>query len=131
MCLFCKIAAKEIPSKIVYEDDTVLAFLDLAQVTEGHTLVIPKKHCSSFLDCDPDTLTHLILTVQKIAVSIKEKTGCAGINILSNCGEAAGQSIEHFHFHILPRYGKEDRLVLEFKDGPASDLDAVLTKLRS
>lgn len=107
-CIFCKIINKEIPSKIVYEDDDVLAFLDLSQLTYGHTLVVPKKHYDSFLEISDSELTILMPKVKKIANMIVNKLGAKGANIVTNAGEAAGQSVKHIHFHIIPRYGKND-----------------------
>ncbi|MBO4218411.1 MAG: HIT family protein [Erysipelotrichaceae bacterium] len=108
MCLFCEIIEGNIPSKKVYEDDQVLAILDISQATRGHTLVMPKQHFRNIYDIDPQTLAHLIEVVRKLAIQITEKTGAAGCNILSNNNEAAGQSVMHLHFHIIPRYPEDD-----------------------
>lgn len=129
-CIFCKIARKEIPGRIVYEDDVCLAFLDLSQVTDGHTLVIPKKHYQSFLEVDDDVLEHMIKVTKKLANEIVKKTGASGCNILSNAGEVAGQSVPHFHIHIIPRYSEQDGLTLRFKDrSKEADLDAIYDKI--
>ena len=81
MCVFCSIINHEIPSKVVYEDDLVLAILDISQVTKGHTLVMPKKHVDNLLECDDETAAHLIQVVKHLAKRIQEKTGASGINI--------------------------------------------------
>lgn len=104
-CIFCAIAAGEIPSFKVYEDDLVLAYLDINPFTRGHTLVIPKVHSSGLLDTSDETLAAMIVRVKKIAAHLKEKLGADGFNILQNNGEAAGQTVHHLHFHIVPRYG--------------------------
>lgn len=83
-CIFCKIASKDIPGKIVYEDDICLAFLDLSQTTDGHTLVIPKKHYDSFLETDSEVLAHCMQVAQKLANKIVEKMGAKGCNIHKN-----------------------------------------------
>lgn len=104
-CIFCAIAAGEIPSFKVYEDDLVLAYLDINPFTKGHTLVIPKKHSANLLETDDETLAAVITRVKKIAAHLKAKLGADGFNILQNNGEAAGQTVHHLHFHIVPRYG--------------------------
>ena len=125
MCIFCDIVEGKIPSSIIYEDDQVMAFLDISQVTRGHTLVIPKKHCDSFLTCDDEKLAHLMKTARMLAVRIMEKTGAAGMNVISNIHEAAGQSVPHFHVHLIPRYGEDDALQLEFHESAPQDLNAL------
>ena len=79
MCIFCDIIEGKIPSSVIYEDEQVMAFLDISQVTRGHTLVIPKKHVDSFMECDDETLAHLMKTARMLAVRIMEKTGAAGM----------------------------------------------------
>ncbi|MBU9712647.1 HIT family protein [Evansella tamaricis] len=107
-CIFCKIVHGDIPSAKVYEDDKVLAFLDLSQVTKGHTLVIPKKHEENVYELSHDTSSNLFQAVPKIARALKATYGPVGMNILNNNGEEAGQSVFHYHLHLLPRYGKGD-----------------------
>ena len=103
MCIFCKIASGEIPCFKLYEDELVLAYLDINPFSTGHTLVIPKRHCEGMQDADPDLLAQMILRVRKVAVHIKEVLPCDGFNILQNNGAAAGQTVNHMHFHIVPR----------------------------
>ena len=107
-CIFCKIAAGEIPSAKVYEDSDVLAFLDLSQVTKGHTLVIPKNHEENIYELSEETAQKLFKVVPKIANGIKSAYQPLGINMLNNNGEKAGQSVFHYHLHLIPRYGKGD-----------------------
>ena len=129
-CIFCKIANKEIPGKIVYEDDVCLAFLDLSQATKGHTLVIPKQHFDNFLCVDDVTLGHLMKVTQEVAKMIVDKLDAKGVNILTNTNEVAGQTVKHFHIHILPRY-QESELKIEFIDHSDSiDLDEILSKIK-
>lgn len=122
-CVFCAIAAGEIPSFKVYEDDLVLAYLDINPFAKGHTLVIPKVHSEGLLDTDDETLTAVIVRVKKIAAHIKAKLGADGFNILQNNGEAAGQTVKHLHFHIVPRFGTEITEI-GFKNG-AGDMAAL------
>lgn len=114
MCVFCKIANHEIPSKAVYEDDQVLAFLDINPVTKGHTLIIPKKHYDDFSSCDSETVQH-IHEVSKLLIDKYQRVlNPNGYNLLSNMNAAAGQSVFHTHFHLIPRYDENDGLVLLF-----------------
>lgn len=103
-CIFCKIAAGEIPSATVYEDDDFRAILDLDPAAKGHTLVIPKSHSDNLLSVEPDTAAKALKVISKTANAIKEALGCDGINVVQNNGEAAGQTVMHLHFHIIPRY---------------------------
>ena len=120
MCVFCEIIKGNIPSKKIYEDDKVLAILDISQATKLHTLVMPKEHYENIFDIDSDTLAHLIKVVKMIANHYKEMNPeILGINLLNNNNEAAGQSVMHYHMHILPRY-KNDNLKIEFTDNSAS-----------
>ncbi|MBY5033570.1 HIT family protein [Streptococcus gallolyticus] len=113
-CIFCKIVAGEIPSSKVYEDDQVLAFLDLTQVTKGHTLVVPKAHYRNMLEMDGDSASSLFARVPKIARQLKNKLGAAGVNIINNNEEAAGQTVFHTHVHLLPRFDQNDGLKIDF-----------------
>lgn len=115
-CIFCKIANHEIPSKIIYEDDVCLAFLDLSQTTQGHTLVIPKKHFDHYLDVDQDTLAYLIQTSQNVAKTLENKLQAQGFNIITNMNEVAGQTVKHFHIHIIPRYQTNDDFHIQYTD---------------
>lgn len=102
-CVFCKIVKKEIPAKIVYEDDVCIAFLDINPLFLAHTLVIPKKHVKSIFDIEEKDLEHVLKIAKKISLKIKEKLGVEGVNIFHASEEAAGQTIPHFHLHIVPR----------------------------
>jgi histidine triad (HIT) family protein len=102
-CVFCKVVAGEIPATKVYEDDAVLAFLDIGPISDGHTLVIPKKHCAKVHECDPKVLSALVARLGKIAKAVVEAMDADGYNVLANNGAAAGQVVEHLHFHIIPR----------------------------
>lgn len=114
-CIFCKIVAGEIPASKVYEDDQVLAFLDITQVTKGHTLIIPKKHYRNVLDMDAEAAGQLFTAVPAIARQLKEKLGASGLNIVNNNEEAAGQTVFHTHIHLLPRFDQNDGLDIQFR----------------
>lgn len=102
-CVFCAIAAGEIPCFKVYEDELALAYLDINPFSEGHTLVIPKAHTTGLLDTPEETLAALLARVKKVAAHLKSALGCDGFHVLQNNGAAAGQTVGHIHFHIVPR----------------------------
>lgn len=128
-CVFCAIAAGEIPSFKVYEDDLVLAYLDIGPFSFGHTLVIPKTHSEGLLDTDDATLAAVVARVKTIAAHLKNALPCDGFNILQNNGEAAGQTVKHLHFHIVPRRAG-DALVFENSKADPAALAALAERLR-
>ena len=107
-CIFCNIVDHKAHAEILYESDNVLSFLDINPVNFGHTLVITKKHYEDFLSVPKHELDHIIRAVQAISDVIKTKLGCDGFNIVINNGSAAGQTVSHFHFHIIPRFHNDD-----------------------
>lgn len=107
-CIFCKIITGEIPSTKVFENEHVLAFLDISQVTKGHTLVIPKVHKENVYELTPDMAKSIFEVVPEIARALKKTFSPIGLNTINNNGEAAGQSVFHYHLHLIPRYGEGD-----------------------
>jgi histidine triad (HIT) family protein len=107
-CIFCKIINGDIPAAKVFENEHVLAFMDISQVTKGHTLVIPKVHKENIYELTPEISKQLFEQVPRIANAIKEQFNPVGMNLLNNNGEQAGQAVFHYHMHIIPRYGKGD-----------------------
>ena len=106
-CIFCKIMKKEVPCHKVYEDDSVLAFLDVKPHAKGHTVVIPKVHAETVFDLDDDVLEKLIVAVKKVMEMIKEKLTPDGFNVGWNHNTAGGQIVPHLHIHIMPRYNDD------------------------
>lgn len=102
--IFLKIISREIPADIIYEDDLVIAFLDIIPVNKGHTLVVPKKHFVNILDGDPDILAHMMKISQKVAQAQVKELGADGFNLVVNNGIAGGQEVMHSHFHVIPRF---------------------------
>jgi len=102
-CVFCKMVKGQIPVTKVYEDEAVLAFLDIGPVSDGHTLVIPKEHCTRVDECDPAVLGRVASSLGRIAGAVAQAMGADGYNILSNNGRVAGQLVDHLHFHVIPR----------------------------
>lgn len=116
-CIFCKIIKNEIPSRKVYEDDEVVAFLDLTQVTKGHTLVVPKKHVADIYEYDEELAAQTFSRIPKIARGLRDSDpSIKGMNILNNNGELAYQSVFHSHIHLIPRYTETDTFSVEFGD---------------
>ncbi len=113
-CIFCKIVKGEIPCTKVYEDENILAFLDISQTTIGHTLVIPKEHFDNFLYVPKDLVGKTFSAAQKVAQALSAGLGAKGINIINNTNEIAGQTVMHFHVHVIPRYSVDDNLKIEF-----------------
>ena len=130
MCIFCKIIAKEIPSKVVYEDSDVLAILDISQANMGHTLVMPKKHYDNLLSISDDDYLKVMSVAKKVALQVDKNLKPDGINIINNCNEAAGQTVMHFHVHVLPRFNN-DEVKMTFKNNMDKfNLDEVLKKVK-
>jgi histidine triad (HIT) family protein len=102
-CVFCKMVAGQIPVTKIYEDDVVLSFLDIGPVSDGHTLVIPKQHFEKLHQCPAEILGRIVSHLGKIAAAVAKAMNSDGYNVLCNNGRAAGQLVEHLHFHIIPR----------------------------
>jgi histidine triad (HIT) family protein len=107
-CIFCKIVKGEIPSQKVYEDDKTIAFLDINPLSRGHTLVMPKQHFETLTDLPDDLASLLAVRLKHLASAISKTTGASGFNIIQNNRQVAGQLIPHVHFHIIPRFYKND-----------------------
>lgn len=103
-CIFCKIVRREIPSRIVWEDEDTLAFYDISPAVRHHTLVIPKRHATDIFDISDEDLQKTMATVKKLSNLYKERLGVNDVQILNCSGKAAQQSVFHIHFHILPRF---------------------------
>ena len=103
-CIFCKIANGEIPSSTVYEDEDFRVILDLGPAAKGHALILPKEHFKDVCELDPAVAAKVLPLGAKIGAAMKKSLGCAGFNLVQNNGEAAGQTVFHFHVHVIPRY---------------------------
>lgn len=120
-CIFCKIANGEIPSNTIYEDEKFRVILDLGPATKGHALVLPKEHYADLFEIPEDTLAEAAKVAKKVAANIKEKLGCDGLNLVQNNGETAGQTVMHFHLHIIPRYKNDGQNILWKPQSPSAD----------
>jgi histidine triad (HIT) family protein len=103
-CLFCKIAAGEIPATRVREDERTIAIMDINPATRGHLLVIPREHAADLLEVGAEDLTACVIAAQELAGRVKERLGADGVNLLNSCGREAWQTVFHFHLHVIPRY---------------------------
>ena len=102
-CIFCKIANGDIPSKTLYEDEDFRVILDLGPATKGHALILPKEHVDNLYELPDETASKVFVLAKKLAIKMKEKLNCDGLNIVQNNGEVAGQTVFHSHMHIIPR----------------------------
>ncbi len=119
-CIFCKIAAGEIPSATLYEDEDFRVILDLGPATKGHALILPKQHAANLLELPDELAGKAILVAKKMAGKMKEVLECDGLNLVQNNGEAAGQTVHHFHIHLIPRYAG-DQAGVGWKPGKLTD----------
>jgi histidine triad (HIT) family protein len=111
-CIFCRIANGSVPSKTIYEDDEFRVILDLGPATKGHALILPKDHYADIYEIPEDTAADAMKLAKRMAAVMKEKLHCDGFNIVQNNGEAAGQTVRHFHIHLIPRYRDDGQHIL-------------------
>lgn len=125
-CIFCRIANGEIPSATLYEDEAFRVILDLGPATRGHALVLPKEHAANLYELPDETAAAVMKLAKKMAVTMREKLCCDGLNLIQNNGEAAGQTVSHFHLHLIPRYKGDGQNINWIPTKPAQDeLEAV------
>ena len=119
-CIFCKIANGEIPSKTLYEDDRFRVILDLGPATKGHALILPKDHYADIFELPEQSAGDVMRVAKKMVLKMKEKLGCEGFNLVQNNGDLAGQTVFHFHMHLIPRY-RADGQTIAWKPQEVSD----------
>lgn len=133
-CIFCKIVNKDIPSAIIYEDEIMLAFLDISQTTKGHTLLIPKAHFENIYDINCDINAHIHKNIPKLANAITKAFNASGINIVNNNGKVAGQTVFHYHVHLIPRYENNDDFRIIYTNNmdrySKEDLDEIASRVK-
>lgn len=120
-CIFCKIARGEIPSKTLYEDEKFRVILDLGPATKGHALVLPKEHAADIYELSDETAAESFVLAKKMAGIMKEKLKCDGMNLVQNNGETAGQSVNHFHLHVIPRYEGDGQQINWIRSEPSQE----------
>ncbi|MCE1188274.1 MAG: HIT family protein [Ignavibacteria bacterium] len=131
-CIFCKIVERQAPAEIIYEDDAVIAFLDTRPMNFGHTLVIPKCHCENFLELPNNSIPNIFGIAQKVAFAVQDSLQCSGFNLVVNNGKDAGQSVFHFHVHIIPRFSTDSfRFDLNFKRYNPEEIIEIGKKIRN
>jgi histidine triad (HIT) family protein len=130
-CIFCKIVSGSIPAHKVYEDDDILAFLDINPVNPGHTLVITKDHHSTLLDLPEDLAEKVMAVTKKITPAILSGVGAKAFNLGLNQGEIAGQVVDHFHFHIMPRFEGDGHQLFKGKEYEEGEAEEVLSKIKN
>ncbi|MCS7053284.1 MAG: HIT family protein [Ignavibacterium sp.] len=129
-CIFCSIVKKEAPSEIVFEDEDIIAFLDINPINYGHLLVLTKEHFDNFLTVPTELLQKLISRVQFLAGIVKRSTSADGFNTMTNNGTAAGQRIFHFHFHIIPRFENDFKLNLISKNYNDQEMKQIADRMK-
>ncbi|MBQ4559204.1 MAG: HIT family protein [Tyzzerella sp.] len=130
-CIFCKIAAGEIPSATIYEDDDFRVILDIEPASKGHALILPKEHYANLYELPEELASKVLIVAKKVITSMTEIVGCDGYNVLQNNGEVAGQTVFHFHMHLIPRY-KDDDVTIGWKPGKLTDVlkEQILSKMK-
>ena len=131
-CIFCKIANGEIPSATLYEDEDFRVILDLGPASKGHALILPKAHAANIYEISDDMAAKAMILAKKMATKMTEALKCDGVNIVQNNGEPAGQTVFHFHMHLIPRY-EGDQVGITWKPGTLTDevKNEILEKLKS
>lgn len=123
-CIFCKIANGEIPAATLYEDEDFRVILDLGPASRGHTLILPKEHAANLYELPDDLASKAMIVAKKVGAKLVEGLGCDGLNIVQNNGEAAGQTVFHFHMHLIPRYKGDDvKVKVSWEQGTLTDKD--------
>ncbi len=130
-CIFCKIANGEIPAATLYEDEDFRVILDLGPASKGHALILPKTHAANLYELPEELAGKAMILAKKMAVKLTDALQCDGLNVVQNNGEAAGQTVHHFHMHLIPRY-EGDGVGITWKPGELSDEDReeILTKIK-
>jgi histidine triad (HIT) family protein len=129
-CIFCKIANGEIPSRTLYEDEDFRVIMDLNPATKGHSLILPKEHYKNLYEISDDTAAKVLPLAKQMATLITDKLGAQGFNLVQNNNEIAGQSVFHFHMHLIPRYDDDNQnLVMKPNEVSAKELDKICSQI--
>lgn len=131
-CIFCRIANGEIPSRTIYEDDEFRVILDISPATKGHALILPKEHYADIYEMDEELAARAMKLARKLAIRMTKTLGCEGFNIVQNNGELAGQTVFHFHMHLIPRYSDDEQRIGWNPTSPSEmELDKIMDALRA
>lgn len=123
-CIFCKIIAGEIPSSTIYEDEDFKVIMDISPAAKGHAVLLPKRHSANLYELDDASAAKALLVARKVAAAMQAELNCEGLNLLQNNGEAAGQTVFHFHIHLIPRF-KGDQVQTTWAQGKYQEGEAV------
>ena len=133
-CIFCKLANKDIPTNIIYEDDRFTVILDASPATKGHALILPKNHAANIYELPDEDASAVFVLAKKLATKMTEILHCDGFNIVQNNGEVAGQTVFHFHMHLIPRYlndGNQDKLTWNHAEFTPEEIAEISAELRA
>ena len=133
-CIFCKLANKDIPTNIIYEDDRFTVILDASPATKGHALILPKNHAANIYELPDEDASVVFVLAKKLATKMTEILHCDGFNIVQNNGEVAGQTVFHFHMHLIPRYlndGNQDKLTWNHAEFTPEEIAEIAAELRA
>ena len=133
-CIFCKLANKDIPTNIIYEDDRFTVVLDASPETKGHALILPKNHAANIYELPDEDASAVFVLAKKLATKMTEILHCDGFNIVQNNGEVAGQTVFHFHMHLIPRYlndGNQDKLTWNHAEFTPEEIAEIAAELRA
>lgn len=133
-CIFCKLANKDIPTNIIYEDDRFTVILDASPATRGHALILPKNHAANIYELSDEDAAAVFVLAKKLATKMTEILHCDGFNIVQNNGEVAGQTVFHFHMHLIPRYlndGNQDKLTWNHAEFTPEEIVEIAAELRA
>lgn len=133
-CIFCKLANKDIPTNIIYEDDRFTVILDVSPATRGHALILPKNHAANIYELPDEDAAAVFVLAKKLATKMTEILHCDGFNIVQNNGEVAGQTVFHFHMHLIPRYlndGNQEKLAWNHADFSPEEIAEIASELRA
>ena len=133
-CIFCKLANKDIPTNIIYEDDRFTVILDASPATKGHALILPKNHAANIYELPDEDASAVFVLAKKLATKMTEILHCDGFNIVQNNGEVAGQTVFHFHMHLIPRYlndGNQDKLTWNHAEFTPEEIAEIAAALRA
>lgn len=130
-CIFCKIANGEIPSKTLYEDEDFRVILDLGPATKGHALILPKEHADNLYELSDEQAAKVLVLAKKMAAKMQKTLACEGLNLVQNNGEVAGQTVNHFHLHLIPRYQNDGQKIAGWVPGEVSqdELEAIKNQI--
>lgn len=132
-CIFCKLANGDIPTNIIYEDDMFAVILDASPATKGHALILPKEHAANIYELSEETASRIFVLAKKMAAKMTELLKCDGFNIVQNNGEVAGQTVFHFHMHLIPRYkgdGNEEKLCWNHQEFTPEEMKEICDLLK-